>query len=169
MKKIITFMCVISISIAGFAQNSYTLDKYHARLTFTALHDGISYIDGIFKIFDATLVSSKEDFSDAEIEMNADANSLSTEVAPRDEDLRDNYLETQKYPTLSFKSTSFTKVRGNKYKLNGLITIHGVTKPIVFDVVWLYHHRKTEQSRFQYWRRPNSKRNWLRDRTQSKR
>src|SRR5580698_1661832 len=99
MKKIITVICAISLSVAGFAQNTYTLDKFHARLTFTALHDGISYIDGIFKVFDATLVSSKEDFSDAQIEMTADASSLSTEVAPRDQDLRDNYLETQKYPT----------------------------------------------------------------------
>jgi len=150
MKKIITFVYAISISIAGFAQNTYTLDKYHARLTFTALHDGISYIDGIFKIFDATLVSSKEDFSDAEIEMNADANSLSTEVAPRDEDLRDNYLETQKYPTLSFKSTSFTKVRGNKYTLKGLITIHGVTKPIEFDVVFNGKGQNTHTHKYSY-------------------
>ena len=92
MKKTITLISAIAISIAGFAQNNYTLDKQHARLTFTALHIGISHIDGIFKIFDATLVSSKDDFSDAEIEMNADANSLTTEVVPRDEDLRDNFL-----------------------------------------------------------------------------
>jgi len=126
----------IAIAMAGFAQNTYTLDKNHARLTFTALHIGISHIDGIFKIFDATLVSSKDDFSDAKIEMTAQTNSLTTEVAPRDEDLRDNFLETEKYPTLNFKSTSLTRTIGNNYKLKGFITIHGVTKPIVFDVVF---------------------------------
>ena len=136
MKKTITIIGAIAMSIAGFAQNNYTLDKQHARLTFTAFHIGISHIDGIFRIFDATLVSSKEDFSDAEIEMTADANSLTTEVVPRDEDLRDNFLETKKYPTIHFKSTSFTRTKGNNYKLKGLITIHGVTKPIVFDVVF---------------------------------
>jgi len=150
MKKIITLICAILLSGAGFAQNTYTLDKFHARLTFTALHDGISYIDGIFKVFDATLVSSKEDFSDAQIEMTADASSLSTEVAQRDQDLRDNYLETQKYPTLGFKSTSFTKVRGNKYKLKGLITIHGVTKPIAFDVVFNGKGQNTHTHKYSY-------------------
>ena len=149
MKHTITFIGAIAISMIGFAQNAqntYTLDKYHARLTFTALHVGISHIDGIFKIFDATLVSSKEDLSDAEIEMTADANSLNTEVAPRDEDLRDNWLETKKYPTIHFKSTSFTRTIGDSYKLKGLITIHGVTKPIVFDVVF---NRKGQNPRTQ--------------------
>ena len=150
MKKTMTLIIVIVISIAGFAQNTYTLDKQHARLTFTALHIGISHIDGIFKIFDATLVSAKEDFSDAEIELNADANSLTTEVAPRDEDLRDNFLETKKYPTLHFKSTSFTKEKGNQYKLKGLITIHGVTKPIAFDVVFNGKGQNPHTKRYSY-------------------
>jgi polyisoprenoid-binding protein YceI len=69
MKKTITLISAVAISIIGVAQNTYTLDKNHARLTFTALHAGISHIDGIFKIFDATFASTKEDFSDAEIEM----------------------------------------------------------------------------------------------------
>jgi len=97
---------------------------------------GISNVEGIFNTFNSTLVSSKEDFSDAQIEMTADVNSINTEVEMRDKDLRDNWFETAKFPTLSFKSTSFIKVSGNKYKLDGNITLHGITKPITFDVVY---------------------------------
>ena len=136
MKKIISFITAIAITTFAFAQNTYTLDKNHARLTFSAFHYGISHIEGIFKTFDATFVSSKEDFSDAQIEMTADVKSLSTEVEMRDNDLRDNWFEVAKFPTLNFKSTSFKKVSGKNYKLTGNITMHGVTKPITFDVVF---------------------------------
>ena len=86
------------------------MDKNHARLAFSAFHYGISYIDGNFKKFDATFVSAKEDFSDAQIEMTADVSSIHTEVEMRDADLRDNWFEVKKFPTLTFKSTSFKKL-----------------------------------------------------------
>ena len=136
MKNIISLITAITITTFAFAQNTYTLDKNHARLTFSAFHYGISHIEGIFKTFDATFVSSKEDFSDSQIEMTADVKSLSTEVEMRDNDLRDNWFEVAKFPTLNFKSTSFKKVSGKNYKLTGNITMHGVTKPITFDVVF---------------------------------
>lgn len=137
MKKLLLIANITLIfSNISYSQNSYTLDKYHARLSFSVFHMGISFVDGNFKDFDATLVSSKEDFTDAKIEMTADVKSINTEVEMRDNDLREKWFEVAKYPAMSFKSTSLTKVKGNQYKLSGNITLHGVTKPIVFDVVY---------------------------------
>src|SRR5664280_2492519 len=68
--------------------------------------------------------------------MKADVNSINTEVEMRDADLRDNWFETKKFPSLVFQSSSFKKVSGNNYILNGNITMHGVTKPITFNVVF---------------------------------
>jgi polyisoprenoid-binding protein YceI len=150
MKKVIILTGAIAISIMGFAQNIYTLDKNHARLSFNAVHIGISHIEGNFKTFDATFVSSKEDFSDAQIEMSADVNSINTEVAPRDADLRDNFFEASKFPKLTFKSTSFTKTSGNNHKLKGLITIHGITKPIEFNVVFNGKGQKPHTKKYSY-------------------
>jgi len=136
MKKILLLISASIFAIAAVSQNTYTLDKNHARLSFSVLHFGISHIEGIFKTFDATFVSTKEDFSDAQIEMKADVNSINTEVEMRDADLRDNWFETKKFPSLVFQSSSFKKVSGKNYVLNGNITMHGVTKPITFDVVF---------------------------------
>lgn len=136
MQKIITLIAATILTTFMFAQNSYTLDKNHSRLSFSALHFGISHVEGNFKKFDASFISSKEDFSDAQIELIADVSSINTEVEMRDADLRDNWFEVQKFPTLTFKSTSFKKVNGKNYKLKGNITIHGVTKPIEFDVLF---------------------------------
>src|SRR6185312_17349077 len=130
MKKITTLIAAIAFTTFTFAQNTYTLDKNHARLAFSAFHYGISHIEGNFKKFDVTFVSSKEDFSDAQIELTIDVSSINTEVEMRDADLRDNWFEVKKFPTAVFKSTSFKKVSGKNYKLKGNITMHGVTKPI---------------------------------------
>lgn len=127
---------VIFLSTAAFSQNTYTLDKMHARISFSIKHMGISFVEGVFQDFEATLVSSKEDFTDAQIGMTAQVKSFYTGVEMRDNDLRDNWFEASKFPTLSFTSTSFTKVDGNIYKLKGNITIHGVTQQITFDVVY---------------------------------
>jgi len=137
MKKFLLLAAVgLLSSNLSFSQNSYALDKYHARLSFSVLHMGISFVDGNFKDFDAKLVSAREDFTDAQIELTAEVKSINTEVEMRDNDLREKWFEVAKYPALTFKSTSFAKVSGNKYKLSGNITLHGATKPIVLDVVY---------------------------------
>ena len=133
--KILTLIAVIFATFT-FAQSTYTLDKNHARLSFSVTHLGISHVDGIFKKFEASLVSSKEDFSDAKIEMIADVNSISTEVDMRDADLKKGWFEADKYPSISFKSMAFEKKSDNKYVLKGNITMHGVTKFIEFDVTY---------------------------------
>ena len=135
-KRTFLLISAIVFAVSAIAQNTYTLDKNHARLSFSVLHFGISHIEGIFKTFDATFVSTKGDFSDAKIEMTADVNSINTEVEMRDADLRDNWFETKKFPSLTFRSTLFKKVSGNNYKLKGNITIHGITKLIDLDVVF---------------------------------
>ncbi len=135
MKKLVfTLLGALLMTSVTFAQ-SYTLDKAHALLSFEAKHMGISFVEGNFEDFDATLVSSKPDFSDAKITMTAQVKSINTRVDMRDDDLRKNFFEVDKYPTLTFKSKSLKKVKGDKYKLSGDLTMHGVTKPITFDVV----------------------------------
>lgn len=137
MKKIIMLVSALVFTTIAFAQNTYKLDKNHARLSFSVKHMGISFVEGNFKTFDATVVSSKGDYSDAKIELTADIKSINTEVEMRDNDLRSaNWFDADKYPTLTFKSTEFKKVSKTKYKLIGNMTMHGVTKPISFDVVY---------------------------------
>jgi polyisoprenoid-binding protein YceI len=137
MKKLFLLSLITSLSFAAFSQKTYTLDKYHSRVGFSATHFGISHVEGDFKTIDATLKATKADLTDAVISFTADVNTINTEVEYRDNDLKSaNYFDAAKFPTLTFTSTSFKKVSGKNYKLAGNITIHGVTKPIVFNVVY---------------------------------
>lgn len=77
-------------------------------------------------------IAAEPDFTDAQIELSADINSIYT-----DNDMRDNHLKTAEYfdaakfPTLNFKSTSIKKTSNNIYLVSGQLTIHVVTKPAV--------------------------------------
>ena len=68
MKKISFFAIALLLSLASKAQK-WTLDKAHSKLTFTVTHLMISEVDGVFKSFDASITSSKEDFSDAVLKL----------------------------------------------------------------------------------------------------
>lgn len=95
----------------------------------------ITNVTGSFTKFDATLESDKEDFSDAKISFEADVDSISTNSEQRDGHLKsDDFFAAEKYPKLTFTSTSFTKKSDDEYTLAGNITIRGVEKPIELAV-----------------------------------
>ncbi len=135
MKKIILSLAVALVSTVTFAQD-WVLDKSHANVGFSIVHLKISEVDGSFGKFDAKITSSKDDFSDAVIDFTADVASVNTGNERRDNHLRsDDFFAAGANPTITFKSTSVTKVSGNNYKIAGNLTMRGVTKPITLDAV----------------------------------
>ena len=137
MKKIsILFLAVLTLSAFGVL-STWKSDKPHSRLGFTITHLGISDISGSFKNFDVTVNSSKDDFSDATFELTAEVGSINTDVEMRDNHLKSaDFFEVEKYPTMTFKSTSLKNVGKNKFKLSGDLTLHGVTKPVTMDLLY---------------------------------
>lgn len=136
MKKMTILATSLLVASITFAQ-TWTLDKTHAKLGFGATHLMISETEGGFKKFDSKITSSKPDFSDAVIELSAEIASVNTDVEDRDNHLKSpDFFDAAKYPTLTFKSTSFKKVDAKNYKLTGDLTLHGVTKPVTLDVVF---------------------------------
>jgi polyisoprenoid-binding protein YceI len=137
MKKIISFAVVALLSTSAFAQSKWSVDPVHSNVRFTVPHLVISEVEGSFKKFNGSFTASKADFTDAAINFTIDVNSIDTDNDARDKHLKaDDFFNAEQFPTATFKSTSFQKVSGNKYKLNGNLTIRNVTKPVTFDVVY---------------------------------
>ncbi len=137
MKKVSVLMTALMISAASYAQTTWTVDKAHAKLGFTVSHMVINDVDGMFKDFDATIKSDKPDFSDAVFNLTARANSVFTDNEKRDAHLRSaDFFDAEKIPALTFTSKSIKKVSKDKYKLSGDLTMHGVTKPVVLDLIY---------------------------------
>jgi polyisoprenoid-binding protein YceI len=140
MKKIVLISTVavaaLLLSFKPADNATWSVDKNHAKLGFTVTHLAISEVEGWFKSFDAKITSSKDDFSDAVVEMTADVNSINTDNEQRDKHLKSpDFFDLVKFPVLTFKSKSFTKVNETNYKVTGDLTIHGVTKTVSLDVV----------------------------------
>ena len=113
----------------------YKLDALHSEITFKVKHLMISTVTGSFTKFDATMEAEFEDFSDAKINFNADVESISTSNEQRDGHLKSaDFFDAEKYPAISFASTSFTHLDGSDYKLIGNLTIKDVTKPVTLAV-----------------------------------
>ena len=130
----LTVATLLTLSVAH--AQTWTADKAHAKVGFTVTHLMLTEVDGNFKLYDAKITATKADLSDAVLELTADISSINTENERRDGHLKGpDFFDAAKYPTLTFKSTSFQKVDGKKYKLTGDLTMHGVTKPVTLDAV----------------------------------
>lgn len=138
MKKIkFTIASLLLVGSSIIAQNNWSIDAAHSKVQFNVTHLMISEVTGKFKLFDGKITSAKEDFTDAQIEFSVDVNSINTDDEKRDGHLKsDDFFNVEKFPKMLFKSTSFKKVDGKKYKLTGTLTICDVTKTVTFDVVY---------------------------------
>ncbi|MFM7729628.1 MAG: YceI family protein [Flavobacteriales bacterium] len=143
MKKWIMVAAVAALfSFTALEAGKWALDSSHSRLGFTLTHmGGIAEVQGAFGKVDATIAtngSSTKDFNGAVIELTADANTINTGFAMRDEHLQgEDYFDAAKFPTLTFKSTSMEKVKGSEkeYAVKGDLTMRGVTKQVEFKAV----------------------------------
>ena len=112
----------------------YDIDLSHAFIQFRISHLGYSVLNGRFNQFGGTFEWDKDNPSTAAIEVTVDTNSLDSNWAERDKHLRGaDFLDVEKHPKASFKSTKYTgDAKGGK--LEGILTLHGVSKPVTLDV-----------------------------------
>jgi polyisoprenoid-binding protein YceI len=114
---------------------TYKIDVDHSDIMFKVKHLMISTATGIFKKFDATVETEKDDFTNAKVFFEADVNSIDTKNEQRDTHLKsDDFFNAEQFPKLTFKSTSIEKEGEGEYKLKGDLTIRDITKPITLDV-----------------------------------
>lgn len=115
--------------------STFKIDAAHSEITFKVKHLMITNVTGSFTKFDATMESATADFSDAIISFEADVNSISTNNEQRDGHLKsDDFFSAEKFPALSFKSTSLIHKGGSDYALAGDLTIRDITKSVEFAV-----------------------------------
>lgn len=138
MKKYLILVVLAISTLAGTAQTkTWTNDPAHSRLGFVVKHLTVSEIDGRFADFSVKVTTSKADYSDAQIDLTAKVASINTDVEARDTHLKSaDFFDAEKFPTLTFKSTSLKKVSKTKGKLYGNLTFHGITKPVILDVTY---------------------------------
>jgi polyisoprenoid-binding protein YceI len=113
----------------------WAVDPMHSEVHFKIKHLVISTVTGTFKTFKGEATTEGEDFENADISFSMDVKSVDTNQPQRDEHLlASDFFEADTYPEITFRSTSFNKVKGDDYKLTGDLTMKGITKPVELDV-----------------------------------
>ena len=116
---------------------TWKIDPAHSEINFKVKHLVVSSVTGHFSKFDASIETSKEDFSDAKINFEADINSIDTKNEQRDGHLKSaDFFDAEKYPKMTFVSKSIKKVSDHEMKVTGNLILRGVTKEITLDVIY---------------------------------
>lgn len=114
---------------------TWLVDPTHSEIQFKVKHLMVSTVTGLFSRYEGKLEMDGDDFEDAKITFSADINSISTGNEQRDAHLKSaEFFDAARFPTLTFESTGMTKIEPDSYVLNGHLTIHGITKPVLLKV-----------------------------------
>lgn len=115
------------------AKTKWVLDPTHSELTFKVKHMMITNVKGEFKNFSVEV--DGEDIFKSTVNATIDASSINTNNGDRDNHLKSaDFFDVANHKELSFKSTSFKHKDNDKYELNGMLTIKGISKEVILDV-----------------------------------
>jgi polyisoprenoid-binding protein YceI len=114
---------------------TWVLDPYHTQVEFSAKHLGMMTVRGQFDEVSTTADIDPDHPENAKVEATISTASIRTNNPVRDNDIRSsNFLEIDKYPTMTFKSTGIQPAGPSHYTLTGDLTIKGTTHPVTLDV-----------------------------------
>jgi polyisoprenoid-binding protein YceI len=128
------FTAVAALLALPAAASTWKIDPAHSVATFSVRHMMVSNVRGEFGKMSGVVQQDDKDLTKSSVEVTVDTTTINTREPKRDAHLKSpDFFEVEKYPTMTFKSTRITKVDESHLKVAGNLTLHGVTKPVVFD------------------------------------
>ena len=133
-QKLISSLALGAIVLGATVARAATvlpLDPHHTSATFTVQHLMITKVSGQIPLIKSKLSIDEANIPTA-ITASLDAGKIETQDENRDKDLcSDKWFDTAKYPTIEFRSTKIIPGADKAFTVDGNLTIHGVTKPVV--------------------------------------
>jgi polyisoprenoid-binding protein YceI len=118
------------------APGVFTLDPAHSHVGFAVRHMMIAKVRGRFTDFTGTLRVAEDPFQSG-VEVDVAVASIDTRDVQRDTHLRSpDFFDVERFPTLTFRSTRVRANGGDSVRMDGDLTLHGVTKRVALDVVY---------------------------------
>jgi polyisoprenoid-binding protein YceI len=128
---LITGLLALAAPLALAETSTWISDPPHSEVDFTITHLAISNVHGRFGHVNATIVYNDADVSKSTVKATIDVTGVDTGEEGRNNHLKSPaFFDVATYPTATFTSTSVTK-SGDDLTINGDLTLHGVTKPVV--------------------------------------
>ncbi len=153
MKTLLAVLALIALPLLAqdAAPESWAVDKTHSTATFKIRHF-TSNVVGQFRDFEGTIAIDRANPAKSSVEFTIQAKSIDTGAERRDNHLRSaDFFDVEKFPTITFKSTSVTPKSKTSYDVTGDLTMHGVTKKVTLPVNFLgfMKHPRGEKAGFE--------------------
>ena len=114
---------------------NWEIDSTHSHVSFTVRVMFISTTRGRFNALHGGLHIDEQNPANSWVDAQVESTSVDTHNKLRDAHLRSAaFFDVKKHPTITFTSTNIEHVSGQDYQVTGNLTLHGVTRPITFDV-----------------------------------
>ena len=129
----------LAAGLAGPAQAAETLviDRVHSDASFQVRHF-VSNVRGRFTDFSGTIVADAAKPEASTVELTIKTASIDTDQPNRDKHLQSaDFFDVEKFPEITFKSTSVKAAGKNKFDVTGNLTMHGVTRQVTLPVTYL--------------------------------
>ncbi len=124
-----------TLAIPQVVTTTWNLDPVHSVAEFKVKHMMISNVKGQFAALKGVLALDETALTNSHVEASIDAASINTRDPQRDAHLKSaDFFDVEKFPTLSFTSTRISRVGDGELAVAGNLTIHGVTRNVVFTV-----------------------------------
>jgi polyisoprenoid-binding protein YceI len=121
-------------TVPGYLTGTWTIDPVHSDASFTVRHLGVSKVRGRFDSIEGTIVTAENPL-ESTVNVTIHAHTISTKNDQRDAHVRgEDFLDVEKYPTLTFRSTAVRVLDGETGEVDGELTRHGVTRPVTLKV-----------------------------------
>lgn len=131
--QVVVVAAVLALGAVAVRGETLQIDRNHTSVGFSVRHI-FTKVNGRFGEFEGTIDLDEKNPAGSKVNVTIQAASIDTSVEARDKDLRSpRFFEVEKYPTLSFVSTAVSDVSGDKAKVKGTLTMHGVSKEVVLD------------------------------------
>lgn len=113
---------------------AWELDTAHSLIEFSVKHMMVTTVKGRFTQHSGVLELDEQNPSASKVDVTIDVNSVYTGDEKRDGHLRSaDFFDAEKYPTITYKSTKVEELSNDRFRITGDLTMHGVTKQVVFD------------------------------------
>jgi polyisoprenoid-binding protein YceI len=124
-----------ALAAPALAGTTWEIDPAHTGVQFAVRHMMISTVRGEFGKVTGTVQADDQDLTRSRVQATIDASSINTREPKRDDHLRSpDFFDVARYPTITFVAKKIERAGGDRWKMTGDLTLHGVTREVVLDV-----------------------------------
>lgn len=134
LKFILTYILLFPIQL--FAQNvtNYTVDPQHSYVLWHINHFGFSNPSGKW-FANGTLTIDEKNPQNSQANITINLANIVTGNSELDKHLKSSeFFDTAKFPTATFKSNNIIITGDSSARMQGTLSLHGVSKPVVLEV-----------------------------------